>query len=352
MNLSLRSPAPAPDLSEARTPAGFSLVELLVSMGIFALVVVMIAGMAARTQDVTSRVTGQVYQFKEARSAFEAITQKLSQATLQTYWDYEYATSGGRQIPLRYVPQSELRFVTGQAPELLSEATAPPSHAVFFTAPLGFSNDDEYREFSGLLNAWGYYLEFSDGSRFQPPFVSEFGSTWQPRHRFRLIEYRQPSEELSIYRQPPGSNEWFSNREPLFCRVVAENIIAMVIQPLESRADVERRNQTFGGNATVTSIAPNYSYDSANPSLPPSSRHQLPPLVRVTLVALDEGAAARLEDGATQPVLVEPGWFTNAANYESDLAQLEQSLRDQRLGYRVFSSTVALRAAKWTPRGG
>lgn len=312
----------------------------------------MIAGMAARTQDVTSRVTGQVYQFKEARSAFEAITQKLSQATLQTYWDYEYATSGGRQIPLRYVPQSELRFVTGQAQPLLGEPDAPPSHAVFFNAPLGFSNDDEYREFTGLLNSWGYYLEFSDGSRFQPPFVSEFGSVWQPRHRFRLIEFRQPSEELSIYSQPAGSNEWFRNRNPLYCRVVAENIIAMVIQPLESRADVEQRNQTYGGNATVTSIAPNYSYDSADPSLPPSSRHQLPPLVRVTLVALDEGAAVRLDQGGTQPELVQPGWFANSANFDNDLAQLEQSLREQRLNYRVFSSTVALRAAKWTPRGG
>jgi len=118
-----------------QSPA-FTLVEVLVSATIF----VVILGFMLRVSDQTSRImrstTGKVEQFREARTGFERITTRLSQATLNTYWDYNNAT-----LPTRYERRSELRFVSGSAASLLGNngTQTRVTHCVFFNAPLGLA---------------------------------------------------------------------------------------------------------------------------------------------------------------------------------------------------------------------
>ena len=128
-------------------------------------------------------------------------------------------------------------------------------------------------------------------------------------------------------------------------RTVAENIIALIITPLQS--------DELGG--INNDLAPNYFYDSRayqhiSSPLAEATRHRLPPLIRITLVALDNVSAETLEieNGSSMPDLGLDSYFATASSYESDIAALEKALTDKKLRYRVFSSTIRLRNAKWT----
>ena len=68
----------------------FTLIELLVSMAILSLLLLLLAQLLDQVQQAWRYSEGRVSQFREARVAFDIITKNLSQASLNTYWDYEY----------------------------------------------------------------------------------------------------------------------------------------------------------------------------------------------------------------------------------------------------------------------
>ncbi|MEQ1935934.1 MAG: hypothetical protein ABL962_18925, partial [Fimbriimonadaceae bacterium] len=146
-----------------------------------------------------------------------------------------------------------------------------------------------------------------------------------------------------------------------FTRPIAENILTLVISP---------QVETTGNTGTQPySIAPNYLYDSTlitNPGAtisatnPQGTRHLLPPMLKVTMVALDERSGeflARKENDSMRKKVLDAtsALFKSASNYASDLAgtdkkpgTLEQTLIDNKLTYRVFTTTIALRQARWS----
>lgn len=114
-------------------------------------------------------------------------------------------------------------------------------------------------------------------------------------------------------------------------------------------ADSEGRSQEW--------IAPNYEYDSTkewqtgqspNASRPQGVQHMLPPLLRITMVAIDEPSALKLELANTGGNLIPGNLFSNTGQYDADLKTLAAKLIEEKLSYRVFSTTVALRGAKWS----
>ena len=110
-------------------------------------------------------------EFRQARDGFDAISRRLSQATLNTYWDYD-----DPNVPTRYIRQSELRFLSGPT-EGLAGATGGgrrwPTHGLFFQAPLGVSQPgaDELTGMTTLLNSWGYFIEFGSDTAFRPDIL-------------------------------------------------------------------------------------------------------------------------------------------------------------------------------------
>lgn len=106
-----------------RDSTAFTLIEVLVA----ATILVVMVGFMIVVMDQTTRIwsgsSAKVEQFREARSAFERVTTRLSQATLNTYWDYDSATK-----PTRYLRQSELRFIAGSAPGLLARPARVTPH--------------------------------------------------------------------------------------------------------------------------------------------------------------------------------------------------------------------------------
>ena len=197
--------------------------------------------------------------YKEARTAFEVITRRLSQATLNTYWGYDRPEN-----PRSYELQSELHFIIGNSKEILGEGPdgGRPGHCVFFNAPLGFTAESTatgrpvYSNMEMLLNSWGYFVEWGSDERDRPSFLNR-DNTIKKRFRYRLMEFRQPSESLSIYSERLNEQEkqsknalreWFTrgetgvnasvNRRATLgpkdvrtVRPVAENIIALVLAP-------------------------------------------------------------------------------------------------------------------------
>ena len=178
-----QSPSPNENggAQKTRSEGGFSLPELLVAMTVLSVLLLMLTEVLTQVQKTWTYSEARISQFREARVAFDVISKNLAQAELNTYWDYDRDQTGR---VIRYKRQSELHFVTGRADQL-GLPSGSSSHAVFFQAPLGFSND--YRGLNALYNARGYYLLFGDDSLYRPSFVR--GAL---RYRYRLMEYRPP----------------------------------------------------------------------------------------------------------------------------------------------------------------
>lgn len=356
-----------------RALRAFTLIELLVSTVVLALLMlVCVTAVDAVRRSVTT-VRGKAQQFQEARQAFDLITKTLSQATLNTYWDYYYTDTGSNAAPAKataspsaYIRQSELQFQLGQSATLLgAQATAAtnPGHAVFFQAPLGLTQNQG--QLGSLLNARGFAIQFSDDASNRPPFFAEYNIPI--RHRYRLIEYRPPAERTtalagnSIYSHP---TDWFRQNINESTRVVADNVILLVLSPRVS----DEAARTAG--RTAQWIAPKYTYNSldvnnATPAIEKvtlnpdgtavqGTQHLLPPLVAVTMVALEEKSAQQWEAriGSTPVDFLEQAGapFTDAAAYAQDLAALEAWLDGEKLRYETFSTTIGLRNARWDAR--
>jgi uncharacterized protein (TIGR02599 family) len=361
--------------------SGFTIIELLVSMAVLTLLSMMLVSITNVTQRTWIYSSSKTEQFRAARDAFESITRKLSQATLNTYWDYHYpAGATSTTPPDSYMRQSELRFVSGNLNTIANEGTYPscPTHAVFFQAPLGYTSDNtSLSDLQLLLNTWGYFVEFGSDSLWRPSFVNELASPPAERYRFRLMELMEPSEQLTLYAYTSGTDsnglpktssytgtQWFTT--PLLsanrpARVVAENILALIILPkLATQED-----------ATGAQLAPQYTYDTskigaaaslaATAAAAVNSKNQLPPVIQVTMVAVDDASFSRflgsskaipsslLMDGNT-PLFQSVGDISNADQngYARDMKTLQSNLQSHRINYRVFSTDISLKGAKWS----
>jgi uncharacterized protein (TIGR02599 family) len=364
---------------------GFTLVELLVSLAIIMILALVLFGVTNSISKIWKGTNSKIASFEAARAAFESMTATLNQATTHTYWDYldaNGAPAAGTANITQYGRNSELHFIAGGAAKVIKENRAwsgdvgtavRPTHSLFFMVPAGYSEPgagDDTRGLDALLNACGYYVEFNSDKLDRPAFMA--GDSGNVRYRYRLMQLTQPAERLAIY-DPAGTadkgytayTKWFNdalavpprgapsaNRPD--ARPIADNIIALIIQPRRSPAE------------SSVLLAPEYAYDSRNSgtggvysSTPADTRklhrHQLPPFVQVTMVALDETSAVRLAKGNQAPDLVSTSavgggfsGFTDAAKFQEDLALLEKSLSEKGLVYRVFTTNVHIRGAKWS----
>ena len=323
---------------------GFTLVELLVSMALLALVSAILFSLLSESQSIWLRSGKRIEAYREARVAFESISRDLGQAALHPYWDYDSANN-----PKDYVRRSELRFVSG--PELLGTSASEPlrgiTHSVFFQAPLGHTSRPDYQGLETMFNSCGYFIEFGDDAGYRPDFLA---SKIEPRRRFRLMQWVQPAEQWDLFASTSGNpgysgRDWFSKHvtgaTATNIHVLAENVIALVLLPrLPGTEDPDG-----------TALAPDYTYDSAPSAWPPpdpqpETENRLPPFVQVTLVTLDEGSAARLDEIEADPVgyLGISSLFKDARDFEDDLQTLKDKLQENRLEYRVFQSAVQLKS--------
>ncbi len=391
------------------TICGFTLVELLVSMTVLVLIMLIASQMVEAVAKLAGRTRSRVEAFQESRVAFESMTRKISQAMLNTYWDYEY-NNGATAAPTGYVRRSELHFLTGLAKhgdpngQILDPVTGlqTTTHAIFFHAPQGFSSPPQSTGSASasspilpnLLNASGFFLSYDSDLRDRPLFLQSGAGIPAERWRFRLMEMLEASESFRNYddlehsQSNPTANvnlrQWYQgplstyfstpaagsqSTAPPPVRLLCENVIALVILPRLSPNDIPKN-----GSAPVQ-LCPNYWYGSrAYASAPGDPQaelwgNQLPPMVQVTMVALDERSASRLQEtvagsdpkqmpetqlgldtlfhapSSSQSVSITDPAFGD--KYRADLATLEATLLKLKLNHRVFTTDVSILQAKW-----
>ena len=405
----LRVPPPIRRAPPAkRQPAAFTLVEMLVATIILLIIMAVLLAMTEQTGRVWRSTVGRMEVFKSSRAAFDALTRTLSQATLNTYYDYGYVSGGTLQFtqlasamqaagaapgptPSTYGRNSDLQIVSGLT------TTNPPTtllpsigtytavtHSVFFQAPLGYNTVSGYTSLDSLVNTCGFYVAYGpDPAR--PGFLLPAN-----RYRYRLMQFLQSSNNLGIYQSdasttPPtpykGTNKWYwplvqtdlAATTQVSDFVMTENVIALVLLPKLSLKDEVAAENAYGGTGVIgpvgTAIAPSYAYDSSTVgpggSLNPSgisaypllnTLNQLPPVMQVTMVAIDEVSAQRIAAQNSTHQTTPPNTalgltaniFTQSKNFQTDLASLEVALVAAHVNFRVFQTDVALRDSKWT----
>jgi len=384
---------------------GFTLLELLVATAVVVLILLMTVEMTNNVSALSNRTRARVETFQESRAAFESMTRNISQAMLNTYWDYDYPSGNTTKPPSDYARQSQLHFISGPAKNgdasgqlLKSVGTLQTTtHALFFQAPEGYSaplpgsNQPKIAaNLSNLLNACGYFIDYSSDKNDRPNFLKQSAGQNTPpeRWRFRLLELEEPTESLQIYADgtpskaaPKDLRKWFLDpvtfsstqplpaNTPLSTRLMAENVFALVLLP--HRSPNEKLPVKMDA---PQQLAPTYVYDSRaylNAPADPEAklwRNQLPPLIQVTMVALDEKSAARFQASLSSPqtmpestlgldkLFTQPSSDLNVSitssalndQYNSDLAALERTLVKLKLTYRIFTSDVSILQAKWS----
>jgi uncharacterized protein (TIGR02599 family) len=131
-------------------------------------------------------------------------------------------------------------------------------------------------------------------------------------------------------------------------RPIADNIVALIVAPQVEVPGAGAGNQ-------FESV---FNYDSVDDTDPSPTRqgnqHRLPSLVKVILIAIDEGSADRLsQNGSPQSppfdtlISEELEKEDAARNLNATMTNVANIMADKRVNYRIFSATVSMRGAKW-----
>ena len=341
-----RKPSP---FSLRHSPAGFSLIEVLVSFAVLALMMVMLLSITNVTSKTWKGTTEKMQSFEDARAAFDRITSLLGQATLNPYWDYD-----DLQNPTKYERASELQFLSLPMALLPKDAAAFPTHGIFFQAPTGkVANQAAFGGMPLLLNAYGYFVEY--GPDDQPTWLP---ASVTPKYRFRLKEWRAPSESWTLYQHSSGANgktylgsdsyNWIDLTAPA-AKTLAENVIALVIYPKNSDPqNMEKASLAEADTFVYNSRTASTTREGTN------QKHQLPPEVEVIMVAIDETSAIRKWNNAiaapalTAGLFQKPGATLTPTQLEADLKTLTDNLSKDNIKYITLRSTVKIRGARWT----
>ncbi len=357
----------------ARSNVGFTLVELLVSMVVLSIMLVLLTQLTGSLRTVIARTTSSVDAFKEARDAFETMTRRIAQATLNSYDDLNpnAVSASGSATGTSYLRASELRFISGDAGTLIAGSSYPssvyPTDAIFFQAPLGFSTGQN-TNLTQLLNTCGYFIQWGSDQNLRPSFLP---ASVPYHYRFRLMEVLEPSENLQLYNKTSGpsttvstrsaswdytARDWFQypvlTETPSPVHVLAENVIFLAVLPIVAPQNAQIPPNGAPDGTSTDLVKSNYLYDTA-PSLTtspvPPAQNQLPPLVYIEMIAVDEPSFIRYQaaNGTATPTNLGLGGILVDASYtqrQTDVNQVTQKLTAAKISYRIFSIAIPLGA--------
>lgn len=292
-----------------------------------------------------------------------------------------------------------------------------PGHAVFFQAPIGVTAEGDtvrkYRNLNGMLNAVGYFVEWNEDASL-PDFISERAALAPKRYRYRLMEVSQPGETNMIYHNSnyttvplmtvaPTNTKYNQSRDwinasvgrkvlPMIpakgggtqqnsARVLAENVTTLIIIPKLSERDRKpdrldeltgpscsydtRPQSAYNAQKRVVDTAVNEGDVLTGITVTEKKQlHKLPPILQVTMVAIDEESAARWQSFSDSP----PDWctglfrsFTTETAFYQQLGNAKDGSTSligrmanpgpgsgPKMNYRVFTTDVVLRSSKWS----
>ena len=315
---------------------GWTLIEVLISTSILAVLVMVMAEALNTTQRswLASRSAAERQQTVD--SAISVLSREVRQAMLASRPSYDTALD-------KLVPASDLHFVCGPAAELLPGVPGVCGDAVFFQRP---GRDGDLQR---AMQACGFFVQFGGDEVWRPTFLTALPSN----RRLRLLQFHQPAENLTLFQPTAVIGEasrlsqltsrsdlynWFV--QPLSdtgafkssVSVVAENVVAMIVQasPSAQRCYDSRRFQWEAGSAEAA-----------------LSRHQLPDMMDVTLVMVDEAGWARLAQDEAESLAAVVMSFVKAQSWQPETLQksldgLQALLQNHRLSTRISVMTAGM----------
>jgi uncharacterized protein (TIGR02599 family) len=308
--------------------------------------------------------TSKVDAFQSARTSMESVSRTLGIATLNTYWDYYILSEGSytnrgnsTTAPSAYGRQSDLQFLATNLGGGLNGMDTV-THGLFFQAPIGYSTNTNAIQPPGCLNACGFFVAYGGDPGLATMLANNSKlSSITNKPRFRLYQWLRSADGLSVVPNTGvldtgtwmGSAVFTTNVSSLAENNVsslAENIVAFVVRVPDTSATIATN---YGWNSRT-------NWSSGSPSQP-TTMHQLPPLVEITMVAVEESAVNRLagsasssSDAASKLGITGIGsLFSDSSQYDADLQQVTDGLSSKSVPYRVFTATVPLRESRWSP---
>jgi uncharacterized protein (TIGR02599 family) len=309
-------------------------------LGILLAILATVTSLVSRTVRHANREANSLTTSRAAND----LSQKISLATLNTYYAYDNFRTPA-QPPKRYVRLSDLQF-------LIQANVRNPGcgQEIYFASPLSFSTAQPIGGLQNLLNACGYFVQYNNDDPFRPSPVET------PKWRYRLMQGFERTENLKVFKidptrwagsSPGGGLPWLETicNDPGSVRAnvtpVADNVIALILRPQDPSGTV---------------LSSDYTYDSAPASVMPTSQplteNQLPPVIQLTVITIDEASATRIDTRtATEPSEIKnalSGRFTKTAEYAQDLEEVGKALTNAGVAYRVFNTSIPMREAKWS----
>jgi uncharacterized protein (TIGR02599 family) len=362
----------------------FTLVELMVAIAVLVILLGLLLAITSTVSKTVLYTSSKIDAFATGRAGFDLMSQKLSQATLNTYWDYDNPAA-----PTVYYRQSDLQFLVVQ-----NEQSAGLGQEVYFPAPENYSTDNTIRSTDGLLNACSFFVEYGPDTAFRPSAVSLV------HYRYRLMQGLEPTESFAAYGSSTSSwpavpafsasnssstvqSQWTTywtswaaywgnftanaSSAPTWVANIsnagtgtlksavnplANNVIAMIVWP--------RLNAIDDPNGTKFAVSYNYSYDydsqhnalSLTSGQQPLWANQMPPTVQVTMIVISEASATQIDThSATQPTVIQNALntrFADVRNYTTDLAKVSTALTAAHITFQVLNTTVTIKESKWS----
>jgi uncharacterized protein (TIGR02599 family) len=283
----------------------------------------------------------------------------------------------------------------------------------------GAGKERTYRGLTNLLSVVGYYVKWGEDES-RPQFMGTTEKFAPKRNRFRLMQVQQAAETVMVYTDVnytnlnaqglkastgvgySGPTDWvhvatgiknfpnaFKEKEGRkridYSRSLAENVVALIIVPKVPKRDRAQPNR-------LDDLTDTYEYDSCPlPAFESQKRefdttsaadlslmrmqlnekaakqlHQLPPILQVTMIAIDEESGAKLADYSEEPPDWTSGRFARLSTEDRFMQELgdpadpstesliyrignpDRSLPTPPMKYRVFTTDVVLRGSKWS----
>jgi uncharacterized protein (TIGR02599 family) len=275
----------------------------------------------------------------------------------------------------------------------------------------------KYRSLDSMLTACGYFIEFGPEPEL-PIFFSQMNPPYPQKLRYRLMEMTVPSERFNIFARPKDDQRHYSDprafdenenfyeglvdkdRRPIaafvrplwmkealkrvetssagtsvathkfaYARPMADNVLALIILPKLAEKDrVIPGSKPPVPDPEALELAPYYEFDSWRVLAGKTETHPFtkvaldnrnrdniqPPIVQLTMLAIDEPSAVRMNLGMTE----KPDWtrrlfrrVEKEQDYLKDMSDFEDAMNADpkfRPNYRVFTTDVVIRGSKWS----
>ncbi len=270
--------------------AGFTLVEVLVSMVIFAIILVLLSNMTGTITRTWADGDARVETFQTARGALEIMTREMTPAVVDT------------RMQFVAIPAEEL--AEAGAPNV-----APNSPAIIWMSPLGERGD---------LRCVGYYLQRDDQRQFyrlKRIYIRPEDKAFFPR----MVNENNPRDPR--LRTSPVNADWFlrnwnrlafdeedPNNEAAVVSTAADNVIAFWIQCLDlqgnpipwlANAPHHPGTKMIYNSAAYFQMSTTTPYDDGRTTVflaqskQTMKANRVPAAVDVTVIAVDSGSLAK-----------------------------------------------------------